>query len=49
MRRTKYELRQRRGARATSSRACSIALDNIDEVIELIRALARPRRRARRA
>ena len=41
--------RARRRRARTSSRACSIALDNLDAIIELIRASRRPRRRARRA
>ena len=49
VRRSKHELRDARGAGRTCLEGLLIALDNLDAVIELIRALARPRRRARRA
>ena len=47
-RRTQYELR-RAEARAHILEGLLVALDNLDAVIELIRASRRPRRRARRA
>ena len=48
VRRTKYELRQRE-ARAHILEGLLIALDNLDEVIELIRASRDPRDGAHRA
>ena len=48
VRRTKHELRQRE-ARLHILEGLLLAIADIDAVIELIRALARPRRRARRA
>ena len=47
VRRTKYELSQKE-ARQHVLEGLLIAIDNLDAVIALIRALARPRRRARR-